>query len=136
MSSLPGNLAGVGCDTESCDRFRVLLEHNGRFLERWFTEHERSGFLDPSAGPGDLARRATLLFTLKEAAIKALWNRQQLLPDAIEVRSLDTHGTAPSRAVLHLPRHPDLRLRLDATFVPVPEGWESTVLAFHVPATR
>jgi phosphopantetheine--protein transferase-like protein len=135
MSTPAGNLAGVGCDTETCARFRQLLEHNGRFLERWFTEHERSTFLGAEEGLDGLASRATLLFTLKEAAIKALWSHQHLLPDAIEIRSIEPHGSGPARAVLFLARHTDLPVHLDASFVPVPDGWESTVLAYGNPGT-
>lgn len=71
-----GALVGVGCDTETRARLRQATERHPDFVERWFDADERAA-IDASDDPlGETLRR----FCLKEAIIKALWQRVRLTP--------------------------------------------------------
>jgi phosphopantetheine--protein transferase-like protein len=69
-----------GCDTETTKRFAKALNRHPGFLKRWFTAREISD-LESAQDP---VLNATIRFTLKEAAIKALWPSITLVPSAIE----------------------------------------------------
>lgn len=119
-------LLGVGCDTEAASRMERLLGEGSRLLERWFTAGERAWIRQVQERSGQ-ADRAALVFTLKEAAIKALWPHLPLLPDAIEVRQPDLGA---GQASLALTRDSLSGLWLEARFRFVAGSREATVTAW------
>lgn len=119
-------LLGIGCDTEAASRMECLLAEGSRLLERWFTAGEQAWVRQAQERPAQ-ADRAALVFSLKEAAIKALWLRLPLLPDAIEVRQPDLGA---GHATLALTRDSLPGLRLEARFRSVAGSREATVTAW------
>jgi len=97
-------LVGAGCDTEQRERLARVLLRRPSFLQRWYTACEQEAI----ARSDDPTATALLHFCLKEAAIKALWPRLQLGPQAVEV-----HFHQAS-AHLCLPSHPAAQLELEA----------------------
>lgn len=97
-------LVGAGCDTEQVERLARVLRRRPTFLQRWYTTREQQAI----AVAADPTAKALLHFCLKEAAIKALWPRLQLGPQAVEVH-LDHEG-----AHISLPNHATTPLELEA----------------------
>ncbi|MCB1047490.1 MAG: 4'-phosphopantetheinyl transferase superfamily protein [Calditrichaeota bacterium] len=131
MSASADHLVGIGCDTEHTERFASLLAESDRFLQRWFTVDERQRFL-ASDNHELCILNATLLFTLKECVIKALWRQLPLLPDAVEVLDLDHSTDHSGSASVRLARPECPGIRFDARFRQVDHSFDSTVLAFDI----
>jgi phosphopantetheine--protein transferase-like protein len=81
LLELPENIriVGNGCDTETCSRLARAIKRHPTFMNRWFSQSE---IRDLKSCKNQLLE-ATIRFSLKEAAIKALWRIVTLLPSQI-----------------------------------------------------